>query len=115
MNNTSFMVVLISLLGLFVTAEAASFIFKVHSQRFYVVFHLAGGALVYLLFWNLIQNPFLSLFLVFVVGVLWEIHEWLLWKFFLKKKIYKPGGKDTLNDLLMDVLGAFLVYVVQIF
>lgn len=105
--------IIVGLIILFVFAEASSFVFRIHSDKFYRVFHFAGGVLTYLLFSNLTQNKLLSLVLVFVIGVLWEIHEWILWKFFLKKKMYKPGGRDTKDDLLMDILGALLLYVVE--
>lgn len=105
---------IIGLIILFVSVEICAFVFKIHSDRFYRVFHFAGGALTYLLFLNLTQNRLVSLGLVLVIGVLWEIHERILWKFFLKKSVYKPGGRDTKDDLLMDILGALLFYVIEI-
>ena len=114
MNSGNLVTVSAGLLILLLVAETASFVFKVHSQRFYVAFHLVGGALVYLFFLILTQNKFFSLGLVLTIGLLWEFHEWVLWKFFLKKRVYKPGGGDTRNDLLMDLLGALSIYVIQI-
>ena len=100
---------------LFLAAELACFVFNIHSNIFYRVFHFAGGALIYLLFLNLTEDRLLSLGLVILIGVLWEIHEWILWKFVLKKRLYKPGGRDTKDDMLMDILGASLFYVIEIF
>jgi|SRR3989344_3538792 len=105
--------ILFALFVLLATAEVSAFIFKIYNNRFYRIFHFIGGALVYLLFFNLTQNRLLSLVLVLVVGILWEIHEWVLWKFFLKKRVYKPEKKDTLDDLLMDFLGGLLFYIVS--
>jgi hypothetical protein len=96
-----------------VIAEVSDFVFKIHSNKYYSVFHFVGGGLTYLLILSITKNSCISLFGVLVVGVLWEIHEWLLWKFILKKKLYKPGEKDTLNDLVMDILGAFIFYVLE--
>lgn len=84
---------IIGLIILFVSAEMASFVFKIHSNIFYRVFHFVGGALTYLFFLNLTQNRLLSLGLVLAIGILWEIHEWIL---------------------LMDILGALLFYVVEL-
>ena len=114
MNNGTLVTILAGMAALFVAAEVCSFVFKIHAEKFYRIFHFAGGALTYLLFLNLTQNRLLSLGLVFGTGVLWEIHEWVLWKFFLKKKVYKPGGRDTKDDLLMDVLGALLFYIIDV-
>lgn len=106
--------ILIGLIILFISAEVASFVYKIYFDKFYVVFHFVGGSLTYLLFLNLTKNRLLSLGLVLTIGILWEIYEWLLWKFFLRKRQFKPGGKDTKNDLLMDILGALLFYVIEV-
>lgn len=114
MNATTITVLLVSLFLLFILSEAMGFVAKIRSNKFFTVFHFAGGGLAYLLFLNLTKNNLLSLLLVVVVGILWEIHEWILWKFFLKKRIYRPGGADTKEDLLMDLLGALVFYVIEI-
>lgn len=46
------------------------------------------------------------IFLVLGIGVMWEIGEWGLWKYFLKKKKYRPEKQDTINDICLDVIGA---------
>lgn len=114
MNVDALGVTLLGMFALYVLAQACAYIYKIHSDKFYIIFHFAGGTLTYLFFLGLTKNGLLSLGLVVAVGIIWEIHEWLLWKYFLKKKIYKPGGRDTKNDLIMDFLGALLFYVIDI-
>jgi hypothetical protein len=95
----------------YVMAEVSNFVFKIYSNNYYSVFHFVGGALTYLLLLSITQNSILSLVGVLIVGILWEIHEWLLWKYFLKKGIYKPEREDTMNDIIFDVLGGIVVYI----
>jgi len=57
---------------------------------------------------NFINNSILGVLFVFIVGVLWEIYEWLRYRYFFKEKIYKPEKIDTINDLILDTLGAIV-------
>lgn len=41
-----------------------------------------------------------------IIGISWEIYEWFLWKYVLKKEVFKPKKQDTINDLVLDSLGA---------
>jgi len=114
MDSLNIAIVLIGMIILFIGAEISSFIFNINADKFYKIFHFVGGAMSYLLFLNMFYNRFFAIVLVLVLGLFWELHEWLLWKFFLKKKKFKPGGRDTLNDLMMDVLGALVIYAIEI-
>ncbi len=97
---------------MFLAAEFCDHILKITDQKFYSFFHLLGGAFVFLFFDSLLSSYPLSLFLTLVVGVAWEIYEWALWKYFLKKKKYKPEAKDTRNDLIVDMTGATISLLV---
>ena len=114
MNIYTIGIVLVGMIILLITAEVMSHYFKIHSDKFYVIFHFAGGALSFLLFLNLFNNKLLAFFLVLVIGILWEIHEWILWKLSIKTKLYKPKSKDTICDLVMDISGALIFYVIEI-
>jgi hypothetical protein len=108
----------IALVFLYVLSYTCSYLFKIRSNNFYKWFHFAGGYLIYTLVNSLINNWLLSLIIVILVGIAWEIYEWLLWKFIFKRKLEKPQKKDTTDDLIKDFLGgltAFAVYeLVQI-
>lgn len=52
-----------------------------------------------------------SFLLVLTVGILWEIHEWLMWKYVWKRKQMKPQRKDTTCDFIIDILGAGVFYL----
>lgn len=93
---------------LFVVSEICGHILKIKSQKFYMPFHFTGGVLTFLFLNSFIKNLVLSVLFVFIVGVLWEIYEWLRWKYFLKEKMYKPEKGDTLNDLVLDIVGAIV-------
>lgn len=98
---------LISFAGLVLlvlTSYITSLIFDIHNNTFYGFFHFAGGILLYLFLYALFKDRIIALILVMVMGVIWEIHEWLMWKFVLKKKIFKPQKEDTRNDLIVDFL-----------
>ena len=109
--------ILFSLLGLmllFVADILSVKIFKVHNDKFYTPFHFLGGLLTTFLFLGLFGRPITALTLMLLVGILWEIGEWLLWKLILKKQKYKPGGKDTMNDLLLDFAGGIVAVLIWI-
>lgn len=101
------------MLLIYVIAEVSSFVFKIYTNSYYSVFHFVGGGLTYLLFLSITRNVILSLVGVLIVGILWEIHELILWKYFLRKRVYKPERKDTRNDIVLDVLGGFVVYILM--
>ncbi|OGL74497.1 hypothetical protein A3D73_03750 [Candidatus Uhrbacteria bacterium RIFCSPHIGHO2_02_FULL_60_44] len=45
-----------------------------------------------------------------VIGILWEFHEWVEDYYFLTSR--QPDLTDTMNDLLMDLLGAVFIILV---
>ena len=114
MNVPTIAIFLIVLL-IYIVAEVSSFVFKIYTNSYYSVFHFVGGGLTYLLLLSITKNTILSLVGVLVVGILWEIHELILWKYFLKKRIYKPEKKDTRNDIILDLLGGVVVYILILF
>ena len=99
---------LLGLLGLYVISLITSFIFDIQDNRFYMPFHFLGGFLLTLLFFGITKNPGLAVMLTLLTGISWEIYEYLLWKYFLKKKKFKPQRRDTINDFFLDFLGALL-------
>lgn len=103
------------MLFVFALAEISSFVFKIRTNIYYSFFHFVGGGLTYLFLLSIINNNIVSLIGVLVVGILWEIHEWILWKYILKKKRYKPEKKDTLNDIVLDIFGGLTVYFLILF
>lgn len=100
------------LLALFLTAEFCDHILKIMDQKFYSIFHLLGGSFTFLLLNSILKSYLYAAGLTFVIGVIWEIHEWILWKYFLKKKKYKPEARDTKNDLIVDMTGATIALLV---
>lgn len=109
--NSLLIVSVIVLFLLFVIAYIYNLVFKVYSDKFYRIFHFLGGGFSFLFFWSLTKLVFLSFFFVLLISILWEIHEWVMWKFVFKKKALKPGEKDTLDDLFLDMIGAFVFYL----
>ena len=97
---------------LYLLAQISGEIFKIRKNSFYSYFHFVGGGLTYLFWQSLIPNWFYCLLLTGLVGVLWEIYEYVDWRFFRKQKRFKPEDKDTLNDLVMDLLGGLVVVII---
>lgn len=95
---------------LVVLAYVCGLIFKIEKDSFYRIFHFLGGGFTFLLIYGFLGVFNLSLFLTFIVGILWEIHEVLMWKYVFKKKKKKPGKVDTIEDLFMDMFGAVSFY-----
>lgn len=85
-----------------------SYKLKISNDNFYAPFHFLAGGLVGLFFYSLSSNLKLSLLLTLVVGIIWEIYEQIIWKVFVKKKQLRPKRQDTVNDLILDVLGSLL-------
>lgn len=97
-----------ALILLVITAEICGKVLKIRSDVFYSPFHFLAGALTSIILFNLIGNKVLSVALTAVVGILWEVYERLEWKYFIKKKSWKPTKKDIISDLILDFLGAIL-------
>lgn len=100
---------LIGLVSLLILSYICGLVFKIHSNKFYRYFHLLGGALSFIFVNSIIQNLFLSLISVFIIGIAWEIFEWFQWKYLLKKDVFKPRKRDTVNDLVLNLLGALFI------
>ena len=86
-------------------------VFKIHNDRFYAPFHFLGGLLPMLLFLGLFGRISVALSLTVLVGILWEIGEWLSRKLTIKKQEYGPRGRDTINDLILDFLGGIAAII----
>lgn len=97
---------LIGLLSLVVLSYICTFILHIFNDRFYSIFHLAGGILSVYLFYSVTKNYLLSITLTIMLGIAWEIVEWGQWKLILKKKKYRPRFDDTRNDLILDFVGS---------
>lgn len=110
--SSSTLQILVLMVVLYILAEISNLVFKIHSNKYYSIFHFVGGALSYLLFFSIFNSKMISFIGVFVIGVSWEVHELLIWKHVFKKKLYKPERKDTLNDIIVDISGALVVMVV---
>lgn len=101
----------IALVLLYVLAYVCNLAFKISSDRFYSPFHFLGGFLTFIFLNSLIQKTLISLILVVLVGILWEIYEWLLWKFVNRKFFARPKKKDTTSDLIFDLLGGLTALI----
>ena len=106
---------LVGLMVLFIGANASNLVFKIRDERYYGVYHFAGGFLMTLFLFSVFGDKWLALALAVVTGLLWEVYEWLLWKYFLKKKKYKPQRQDTINDLFLDFLGGLTAVMILFF
>ncbi len=75
------------------------------------IMHFSGGLLV-AMFWSGITAYWpLVVSLTFLVGVLWEIYEYVIGRYKFKKYGDKDAlteTKDTLEDLICDTAGAFV-------
>lgn len=108
-TNCSFL----ALVFLYFLSYTSCYLFKIRSNKFYKWFHFAGGYLIYVFIDSIINNRLLSLFVVILVGIAWEVYEWLLWKYILKSKFQKPQKKDTTDDLIKDFLGGLTAFAVS--
>ena len=100
---------------LYVLAQISTFVFDITDNEYYNYFHFTGGVLTGLLMYSFTNNYVSALLLTIVVGGLWEVHEWMLWKFFYHKKKFKQEKDDTINDLVLDSVGALTALVVLSF
>ena len=90
---------------IFVTAEFCGHALKIYNDKFFNKFHFAGGLFSYLFIFSLTSSVLFSLLLVLIIGLLWEAHEWILWRYFFKKnKHYELD--DTPTDIAFDMAGA---------
>jgi len=96
---------LIGLISLFLVAQITTYIFGILSDRFYAPFHFLAGVMLGLLFYSITLNGLATILISLSIGTLWEVYEYLMWKFVLKKKIYKPKKSDTIADFCLDFLG----------
>lgn len=98
-----------ALVVLYIVANICGFGLKIRNNLFFYPFHFTGGVLVALLIYNLTANKTVAFLGTISIGILWEVYEWLLWKYFLKKKEFKPQNLDTLLDILCDTAGALVI------
>ena len=99
---------LLGLISLYLIAQVTNFIFGIQNDKFYAPFHFAAGVMLGILFFTLTKNTFLTILLTLLIGILWEVYEYLMWKYVLKKNKFKPRRQDTINDLFLDFLGTLL-------
>jgi len=103
---------LLGLIILFVVANISGFILNIRNDKFFNYFHFLGGLVVTIFFFSFTNNYLTALALTFITGILWEVYEWVSWKYFLKKKKYKPMKKDTKNDLVLDMVGGVVALII---
>lgn len=99
---------LLGLVSLVILSYITTFAFHIRSDEFYNYFHLAAGILAMFFFYSLTTNFLLSILLTELIGIIWEVYEWLEWKIILKKKKYQPQPDDTKNDLVLDFVGSLV-------
>ena len=103
---------LFGLVTLFVLAQIATFVYKITRNRFYAPFHFSGGFLSATLLYSIYGNLLLALLGTVGIGVLWEIYEYLLWRFVLKDDKYKQEKQDTINDIVLDFGGGLTALLI---
>ena len=96
---------LLGLAALFSLSQVTAYFFKFTRNSFYSPFHFAGGFMLAFFYFGFLGNYLTVVFLILITGLLWEIYEYLLWKFILKSAKFKPERQDTINDLLLDLMG----------
>ncbi|KKU57470.1 MAG: hypothetical protein UX80_C0015G0004 [Candidatus Amesbacteria bacterium GW2011_GWA2_47_11b] len=99
---------LLGLISLYLIAQVATFIFGIRNDKFYAPFHFVAGVFLGIIFFALSKNPFSTISLTLLAGILWEVYEYSMWKHVLKKSKFKPKRQDTINDLFLDFLGTLL-------
>lgn len=105
---------LIGLAVLYFLSLYTGYKLRIAKDAFYAPFHFLGGVLVGLFFYSLTNRAALSILLTVAIGILWEIYEQIVWKIFVKKKKLQPKRQDTINDLVLDMLGSALaVYLIH--
>lgn len=97
---------IVGLTTLYLVSNITSLVFGITNNRFYALFHFLGGTLATLLFLSITGGIAVSILLTLLTGIFWEIYEYLLWKYLLKRKKFKPQRQDTINDFFLDFLGA---------
>lgn len=105
---------ILGLIVLFVLAQIATFKFNITRSRFYAPFHFAGGFLIGTLLFTISGNFAYSVSGTLAVGLLWEVYEYLLWKFVLKKKRFKQERLDTIEDVIFDFFGGLTASLILI-
>ena len=102
----------ISLIVLFLvnfTAECKSFYERF--SWFDKVMHFLGGFFVAMFWSSLTQSLLFIISLTLLVGIAWEIYEYFLGIYKLKKigtKKYMIDMRDTVEDLFFDLIGAIV-------
>jgi VanZ family protein len=104
-NNLTYLS-LAGMVGLYLLSNYTGYVLHIAKDGFYAPFHFLGGALTGIFVFSLTNEPFLSVMITLMIGVLWEAYEQVFWRLFIKKKKYRPGYQDTINDLILDVVGA---------
>ena len=101
----------VALITTYSIAQISSFKFKIHDDIYYSLFHFFGGVFTGMFFYSIFGQKELAILLTFIIALLWEVHEWILWKYWLKEKIYKPKKRDTIADIILGTVGATLFII----
>lgn len=73
--------------------------------------HFLAGASIVFIIWQLMgKKIFISLLLLLVIAFLWEVFEFSIDKIF-NLPLLQLGLKDTLWDLVFDILGGIVILV----
>ncbi len=95
-----------------------------YGQKYYWFFelsHFLAGLLIAIILSYYINSSLLILVIVFLVGILWEIIEYLFHRnsylnYVLKKLGFNsdyPNLKDTILDIFLDLLGACTLLILK--
>jgi len=88
--------------------------YKMKGNWFSRIMHFCGGFFVAMFWSGFIQDFWQILMFTFLVGVFWEIGEYFYGIYKLKKfgtKKYMTQTRDTIEDLICDILGAVFLLI----
>lgn len=64
------------------------------------------------LLFSLTGNYIYTVFGTIGVGLLWEVYEYLLWRFVLKEDRFKQEKMDTIVDIILDFAGGLTAAII---
>lgn len=117
------LIIIVILLLLFISSLYLSSVFEKRYNWIFSIFHFLSGFLLAFLLSQYLENKMMIVIAVFFIGMLWEGYEYLIDKIKFLKETYRKYFKicdttlilkDTIFDLILDVLGAiFFILLFQ--
>lgn len=110
--NRRFIFFLIFIILIFLALHLLGWYSLYHTTIWYdKLLHFLAGASIVFIIWQLMgKKIFISLLLLLVIAFLWEVFEFSIDKIF-NLPLLQLGLKDTLWDLVFDILGGIVILV----